>query len=461
MKKFFLAVVALMIAVSTTQVMAQKVDQESFNKKFKSSDADIANAKKNIKAATWLNRAKLHLDAASAPSGNIFSGMDVATMKLTMGNPKKTTWPTINGQKYQVLEYDYIMIYTVNNKIVSWKITRQVKPNALFESIKCYNKAAEIDATQAGKAREGLDLIVNLCNERGRIAPLIHNFKEGADSYMIAYNAQNSKAYGDKVDPSLLYAAGNLYTLDGLKNKASFATGEKALRKAIELGYIDIEAKSTLIADKDKGTTYYYLYHCMIGQEDKLTQERLDELKKLMIEGVTKFPKNVKMLDALLSFCTSSKYNVGSPAEIIPLIDKAIENEPNNADLWFGRGRVYYALKNTDECIKSFSKVTLYNPKNFDAQFYLGHFYAVKGDEYGKTIAAKSYTDQNEYNADIAKLNAMYALAIEPLEKAHALDTKDFPTIEYLKTICFRLRDDEGVMEKYNKYNELFKNANK
>lgn len=35
----------------------------------------------------------------------------------------------------------------------------------------------------------------------------------------------------------------------------------------------------------------------------------------------------------------------------------------------------------------------------------------------------------------------------------------DVNTLDFLKSICFRLRDEEGMMDKYNKYNTLLKEA--
>ena len=42
-------------------------------------------------------------------------------------------------------------------------------------------------------------------------------------------------------------------------------------------------------------------------------------------------------------------------------------------------------------------------------------------------------------------------------EKAHQIKPDDVDTLEFLKSICFRLRDEAGIMEKYNTYNALYK----
>ena len=53
---------------------------------------------------------------------------------------------------------------------------------------------------------------------------------------------------------------------------------------------------------------------------------------------------------------------MGDPADLVTLIDSAIADNPENVDLWFGRGRIFYALKNYDESIASFKKVVELKP---------------------------------------------------------------------------------------------------
>ena len=44
-------------------------------------------------------------------------------------------------------------------------------------------------------------------------------------------------------------------------------------------------------------------------------------------------------------------------------------------------------------------------------------------------------------------------------EKALEIQPNSVDTLESLKAICFRLRDEAGMMDKYNKYNEAWKAA--
>lgn len=148
---------------------------------------------------------------------------------------------------------------------------------------------------------------------------------------------------------------------------------------------------------------------------------------------------------------------MGDPADLVSLIDNAIADDPTNIDLWFGRGRIFYALKNFDESIASFQKVTEIKPDYFEGQFYLGLFYIFKGDDANQKFNEKMPTNMAEYDAALKAVNAIYMDAVGPLEKALELKPNDPDTVENLKKLTFRLRDEEGMMEKHNKYNELFK----
>ena len=130
---------------------------------------------------------------------------------------------------------------------------------------------------------------------------------------------------------------------------------------------------------------------------------------------------------------------------------------PTNVDLWFGRGRIFYALKDYDQSIESFKKVVELKPDLYEGNYYLGVFYTIKGDEVNKEMNAKQYSSQAAYDADLKEVNAIYMEAIPWLEKALELKPEDPSSVELLKSICFRLRDEEGMMDKYTKYNEMFK----
>ena len=441
-KTFVTALAALILAVPAAE--AQKVNKDALLAKIEKSDSDIADAKKGAKAATWINRGKAFYEAAAEPTKSLFVGMDATMLKLAVGDAQSTGTETVNGAQMEAWVYPWFTVYIVDGKVKTWKQTQFVYEDAVAKAVEAYNKAFELDPKSASKVKDGLKQISDFCSQVGNVGIDSGNYVEAADAYVTAFEAQSSPAY-EKADPALLYYAGYLLTVDGSNNPKSFAKGGEYLTKAIDLGYAD-----------EEGNIYYYLFHCLYGQKD-LDKGNIMKAKDVLLTGIGKFPKNERILDGLVQLYTSPEDNVGDPADLIALIDKAIENNPTNVDLWFGRGRIFYALKDYDQSIESFKKVVELKPDLYEGNYYLGVFYTIKGDEVNKEMNAKQYSSQAAYDADLKAVNAIYMEAIPWLEKAFELKPEDPSSVELLKSICFRLRDEEGMMDKYTKYNEMFK----
>lgn len=178
--------------------------------------------------------------------------------------------------------------------------------------------------------------------------------------------------------------------------------------------------------------------------------------KDTLLTGIGKFPKNELILDGLMQLYTVEK-GVGDPADLIALIEEAIKANPENIDLWFGRGRIFHALKNFDESIASFSKVAELRPEMYEGNYYTGILYALKGDDMINEMNQKQYSSQTAYDADLKSVNDVYMAAIPWFEKAIVIKPGDLEVLDFLKSLCFRLRDEPGIMDKYNTYNEQFK----
>ncbi|MBR7183508.1 MAG: hypothetical protein IKD41_05905, partial [Alistipes sp.] len=265
------------------------------------------------------------------------------------------------------------------------------------------------------------------------------------DAFIKAAQLQQHSFY-TQVDPKFYFFAGQMSAFLGADNKQYFIDGEKYLDKARELGYVD-----------ETGNLYYYLFHCYYGQRED-NKENLVKAKNILLEGIEKFPKNERILDGLMSLYTAEE-GVGDPAELVTMIDKFLSETPDNPDLWFGRGRVFYKLKNFDECIASFKKIDELKPNDYDTNFYIGYFYIEKGDEENRIFNTKldSFTSNDEYVSERKKVRAVYMQSIPYLEKAHTLNPENADCAQMLKEVCFMLRDEEGIMDKYTKYNAIYK----
>ena len=437
--------VAAALVLAAPAAEAQKGNKEALLAKIAKSDADVANAKKGAKASTWINRGKAYYEAAAEPTKSLFANMEAQMMRLTVGEPVSKEQETLgeegNTKTYEVWVYPYFRAYVLDGKIAAWKLTQRVADGLVETAIESYAKAYELDPKSADRVKAGLKQISDFCSQEGNVNLELGDFKAAADAFGLAYAAQAVPAYGG-ADPELRYYAGYLETGNGSKEPASFAKGAEYLEKAIEEGY-----------EGEEGLSYYYLFYCYYGQKDA-DPANLQKAKQTLLTGLDKYPKSQRILDGLMSLYTSEE-GLGDPADLISRFDAAIAEDPDNVDMWFGLGRIYAALKNNDECIVAFKKVAELAPDVFDGYFWTGYFYVEKGNAMNEELNNKPWTGKAAYDEEQKVINAVYAEAIPWFEKALEIKPNDLNTVDYLKSISFRLRDEEGMMEKYNKYNEL------
>lgn len=430
--------VVVLATLVVPTVTAQKINVDSHKAKLEKSNADIQDAKKSGKAATWLNRGKICVNAIVAPTQSIFAGLAADMLQMSIGVAPNA----VNGD---VQSFEWLDIYTKNGKVIAWEIKKEVIENAYDIAKEAFLKAYELDPEMAPKIKTEVDKLVNYYSELGSASLEITKYKEAIDAYMKAVGLQENPAIG-KVDPRYYFFAGQLAAFLGAKEPQYFKDGEQYLTKALALNYQD-----------EPGNIYYFLFHCYYGQRNE-NRENLLKAKQALLDGIETNPRNERIMEGLIQLYTSEK-NIGNPAELVGRLDKMLAEKPDNVDLWYARGQVFFNLKNFDECINSFLKINELKPNDYDTNFYLGYFYMAKGDEANRKFNERidSINSQDEYQSGLKEVNAAYLKSLPWLEKAMELKPESVDCAEYLKVLCFRLRNEEGIMEKYNKYNALFK----
>lgn len=446
MKKLVLMAMAMFALTTAT---AQKVNTASELGKLEKADAACADVKKGAKAATWIAHAKAYSNAFMAPTKELGVGVPVYAIP-TLSQPEGTVEELFLGNPVITYQYEYVDIYInpASGLIEGWKQKKSVKENLAETAIESLKKAYEMDPKSGSKIIPLAQSLANALAQQGDVLNSIGNILESGYAFELAFRAQSivpeaQANYGN------LYNAGMQYTmhassLEGEEAIAAFERGEKIFNEALAAGYND-----------EAGNIYYFLFHSYYGQREKNREEYLAKSKEALLTGIKLYPKNTTILDGLMNFYTA-EVGVGDPAELTEMIEKSLQDDPTNYDLWFGRGRVYNAMKNYDECIKSFEKCAEIDPNGFESNFYVAYFIIEKANALVETLNSTPNMSYEAYNAENEKINLVFAEAIPWLEKAHELNPTDIASIEYLNGICFRLREMEGMMDKYNKYHELY-----
>lgn len=447
MKKFlFLAAAMLMFALPAAN--AQKVNTGSELAKLEKADAAVLDAKKGIKAATWVARANAYTNAYILPTKEVGRGVPVQVLQMNVGQPSNMYEGEFRGTPVYVCDYEYVDIYVdAAGLIQGWNQKKAIKENLPQTAIESMAKAYEMDPKQESKIASIAMNLANALSQQGDALNDMGRLAEAAECFELAYRAQ-SVVPSTKADGNNLFNAGMLMTMYGssLSGEEAFAALEKAQNiflEALESGYTD-----------ENGNIYYFLFHSYYGQKERNAEVYLAKAKEALVTGIQLFPKNATILDGLMQFYTAEQ-GVGDPAELTSMIESSLNDDPTNYDLWFGRGRVYNALKNYDECIKSFKKCAELRPTEFDSNFYTGYFIIEKANNAIGELNSNAGLTYEEYEAENAKINLIFAEAIPWLEKAYEIKPTDALTIELLNNLCFRLREMDGIMEKYNKYHEL------
>ena len=451
MKKLMF-LVAAMLVLAMPAANAQKVNTAKELAKLEKADATVLDAKKGLKASSWVARANAYTNAYILPTKELGQGIPIQVVQMNVGNPQGGFEGTFQGMPAIVYQYEYVDVYIDPNTgfIQGWEQKLAIKENLAETAIESMAKAYEMDPKQESKIAAIANTLSNALREQGEALNNMGHKAEAAQAFMTAFQTLTIVP-STTPNYDYLYNAGMLMTmyaseLQGDEAIAAFKAGEQIFNVALAAGHADAV-----------GNIYYFLFHCYYGQKSLDREAALANGKEALLAGIKKFPKNNLILDGLMNLYTSEE-GVGDPAELVQMIENSLKEDPSNYDLWFGRGRVFYALKNFDEGAKSFEKCVELRPNDFEPNFYTGYLIIEKANAAVETLNSNSNLSYDEYEAEYAKINLIYAQAVPWLEKAHEINPNDRGTIEYLNNLCFRLRDMDGMMDKYNKYHELYVN---
>jgi tetratricopeptide (TPR) repeat protein len=434
MKKFTI-ILLFIFGFTLTQAQTGTVNFDQLKKKVEKSNADIENPKKNIKEGTWIDRAELMIEVYDSQMYNYTQGLDLTAFKLLLGSQlKNSVQEEQEGVLVDKLVTERAIFYFVNSALERWEVLNPVVAKPLdiaFESLK---KVQEIDV-QGKKNKKLFELYTTLIR---------------------MYIADGSSCYSSKNFDCAYSCFSNVLTIGQLpvvhrKDTAMYyytalaayfaGKNQEAIvnyKKAIELGftsegnaYANIDQSFKALGDKESGLTY-------------------------LEEGFMKFPKNQNVLIALINYYLNKNED---PSKILSYIDKAIQDAPLNASLYFNKAALYDKLNDFDNAAVTYQKALECDPNYFDAYFNLGALYYNKGVKYLEEANKVPAKELEKYDGLIAKANDEFKRSIPFIEKAHQLSPGDKSTVETLKNIYFRYRlESEEMSKKFNEFNELLQN---
>ncbi|MDR3350020.1 MAG: tetratricopeptide repeat protein [Prevotellaceae bacterium] len=428
MKKILL----MLLVFGATQLTAQNKEKEKLEKKLEKSDAEIADAKKNVDPKTWLNRATLFMDIYELPVKNVMIGMPQLQIKTVLKDEKsRTDNIELDSVSYEILRYpDKDLYFNPAGLLAFWQLKDLAADEPLIKAYGAYSKAYELDAKQsnAKKIREGLELLSLKLNTEAATAYTLEKYDAALRYFETSLQCTTHPAV-NTIDTLIIY---NVAFLARLVNE-----NDKALnyfKQLIGLGY---EAEGNVNAN----------YAALL-------QEKGDSLqaKDVLAQAFLKYPKNQQILVLLI--------NAGSDmTTIFRYLKQAQENEPHNASLYDKEGNIYdEQLNDKEKAMQCYMKAIEVNPDYFPAHYHIGVLH------YNKAIsiqdAASKEPDDAKYTALLKELDTELKAALPYFVRAYELYPEELSTVQFLKNICYRFREQSPeMMADFERYSKILEEA--
>jgi len=430
MKKLVLLTCLLLLSIS---LIAQQ-DKAKLQSQIAKSDAEINDPKKSEQPKTWLSRAELFLEVYNAPTKNLVSGMNHKDIKLLLAKEKIVSTKSVDlfSETYDVDVYaDKELYYNSLGLLILWVITDYAAEKPLLQSLEAYQKAAVLDIKGANtkKIKEGLLSLQGKLNAEGYIAYVMQDSPLAMEYYEAVITCSSHELIATS-DTTALYMVGYLsYNSDNPEKAVTY------YQKAMDAGFT---AGGDIYADYAKA---------LKAKTDTLAA--ID----ILATGFSSYPTNKEIIFTLINTYMEKGED---PKNILPYVYKAAESDPENASVYYVEGIVFEQLHDFVNAEKAYQTSIEKDDNYFPAYYNLGVLYYNEGA--GIWNAAIDEPDQKKYEEMVVQSFEMFKKAIVPLEKAYELNTTERSTVDLLKTIYFRLREDSEEMEKkYEFYDNLLK----
>jgi tetratricopeptide (TPR) repeat protein len=413
--------VFLVMFLAATQLMAQ--DNAKILSKVAKSNEEIQNPKKAVQVKTWLSRAQLFVDIWSAPIKNVMPGMSNRDIRLALASEKvkETLQEDIDGTLYEVDVYDNKKLYYDDKGILSFWVATYPVEDPLYSALQAYEEAIKCDSkgSNVKKIMEGLEDLQFKFQQDAFAAYNLHKYPEALLNFEHALACSGSPVL-NKIDTTTIYYTGLIARLAGDNLKAM-----GYMEKAIELGYTQ---------DGD-----LYASYAEVLQAAGDTAASIQALT----DGLAKYPVNQSIVINLINIFLQKG---DDPAKVLPYIEQAQQNDPENSSLYYAQGIVYEQMGDYDNAVLAYKQSLEKDENNFYSNYSLGALYFNKAVQIQNEAAMEP--DDKKYAELLKDVELYFDLSLPYLERAYELKDTEVAVLESLKSLYFRLREKSPEMQK-------------
>ncbi len=338
-------------------------------------------------------------------------------------------WQLIQAAEQNEKTKNYAKTYYAKGRILQ-RIGESKDPkikNLVDEPLKkaweSYQKAIELD--EKGKIHKSIEIYLPMLNA-DFINKAVEEFKKkeykaAMEYFDLALQVGKDPVFNGAVDTSIIYNAGLSAYNGKIWNKAI-----EYLTRAKDMGY-------------GGGAIYVLLKNAYLEKGDTLTG------LKVLQEGFQKMPTDKTIIFELINYYLLVEDNSQAA---IDYINKALEQDPENASLYFAKGLALDKLGKHDEAIEAY-KISISKDSTYlNAYYNLGAM--IFNDGVTMFNKCNEIMDNEKYKECVAKADEKFKESLPYLERAHELDPKEINTLETLKVLYYRLH-------MYDKRDEIVK----
>lgn len=429
MKKILLILAA---AATTLAASSQTKELDNLAKRLQKSDEAIADPKKSTSANTWLDHASALIAASKVYTKTLVADFPIEqTLALVGEQPDEIVEVTVMDQPHKKYVFDNFDIYVnQNGQVVFWQTKNEFRAGALDKALEAFKKACELDPSIAtGKGYLVGDDLLNQFNTNGMNNYNLGQKIQAAEKFAKVVEINQMLGNTDSV---MLYYTGVAYSEGEDYDKAL-----EYLNKAREIGY-----------DQEGGVDFYIAY-----MQEK--QGKKEDAIATLENALTKYPSDNRMVTQLINLYIDTQR---SPDTVVSLLDKAKELDPSNVSLYMLEGTLWEKMGNADKAEAAFVAATKVAPDDYAPYMNAGIMEARKGDALIEQARKLDLNDVKGYEALAKEAIGYYNVAIEYLEKAHELNSKEIGIVEMLKGLYYqKLANGEEVEAKFQHYTDLYR----
>ncbi|MDR0737547.1 MAG: hypothetical protein LBF39_00575 [Prevotellaceae bacterium] len=413
--------------LAATHLMAQNASKTL--SKVAKSDEEIQNPKKAVQAKTWISRAELFVEIWSEPVKNVMPGMSNRDVRLVLAaeKVKETVQEDIEGTPYEVDVYDNKKLYYDDKGMLAFWSAAYPVEGTLFTALKAYEEAISLDGkgSNSKKIKAGLEDLQIKFQTDAYAAYNLHNYRVALSNFEGSLACSGNPLIG-KTDTIVIYYVGLIARAAGDNHKALEYFG-----KAIDLGYTQ------------DGDLYAAQAEVLQILNDTLTSVQL------LTDGLAKYPANQSIIIGLIN---TFLQRGDDPKKVLPYIEQAQQNDPDNSSLYYAQGVVYEQLEDFDNAVSAYKLSLEKDVDNFYSNYALGAFYFNKAVQVQNVAAMEP--DDKKYAEMVKDVDAYFDLSLPYLERAYELKDSEIAVLESLKSLYFRLREKSPEMQqKYEAFN--------